>query len=116
MSTRPTGALAPIVFVDLDNPPQSIKLFMGQELVLYRAVSFGNQFLSNLNVPTSELTMSARMMAMGPPPVLPGQPANTDTIWYGHATARGNGKINYVLSPPAPGYCGTPVLIDYVVL
>lgn len=110
----PSGGLAPICFVDLDNPPKSIKLWMGQELVLYRVQLFGQPFLSNLNVPTSELTMSTKM-AMGPFPVLPGQPTGTDTLWYGHATARGAGKVGFMISPPAPGYCGTPQDFDYVV-
>lgn len=111
----PSGGLAPICFVDLDNPPKSIKLCMGQELVLYRVQLFGQQFLANLNVPTAELTMSPKMMTMGPPPVLPGQPAGTDTLWYGHATAVGAGKINFMISPPGPGYCATPRDFDYVV-
>jgi hypothetical protein len=113
-STTPT-----IVFVDLDNPPASVQLNVGDELALVRKTAAGAPFVSAVDVPASEFSMAANMHLMVPLALirLTGQPAHTYLVHHDIAQNSGAGQITFSMSPAnpnAPG--GTNQAISYSVI
>ena len=114
-SSSPTPA-SRILFVDLDNPPASINLFVGQEIALIRQEGLCGVSIDQLDVPTSDFALSAIMFTTAPMRPLAGQPAGTYVRYHGSAQQLGTGKITFVsgiLVPNAPP--GTPNSIDYTI-
>ena len=96
------------VFVDLDNPPASLQLNVGDELALVRTTAAGAPFISAVNVPTREFALAPNMFLMVPLALirLPGQPAQTVLVHHGVAQSSGSGLITFSKSPANPSQPG----------
>jgi hypothetical protein len=119
MTTSMPSTSPKIVFVDLDNPPPSIQLSIGDELAVVRTTAAGAPLLSAVDVPPSEFALAPNMFLMVPLALirLPGQPAHTYLVHHDIAQTVGKGQITFSMSPAnpsAPG--GTNHTVPYSVV
>jgi hypothetical protein len=116
--TKSQSAPHKTVFVDLDNPPASVQLNVGDDLVLVRTTASGAPFISAVNVPTREFALASNMFLMVPLALIrvPGQPAHTVLVHHGVAQAPGSGQITFAKTPANPTQPGgTNHAIPYTV-
>ena len=118
--TTPASPTRPnTVFVDLDNPPASIQLKVGDDLAVVRTTAAGAPLLSAVDVPTAEFGLAPNMFLMVPLAMirLPGQPGHTYLVHHGIAQQNGSGKITFSMSPNNPSSVGaTNHTIPYTVV
>jgi len=118
VTTSPSAPKA-TVFVDLDNPPASVQLNIGDELALVRTTAAGAPFISNVNVPANEFALAPNMFLMVPLALirLPGQPAHTVLVHHAIAQAAGKGDITFSKAPANPSQPGgTNHAVPYTVI
>jgi hypothetical protein len=116
MSTSSPAPSTQILFVDLDNPPASINLFLGQGIALIRQEGLCGAGIYQLDVPASDFVAAAVMFTTAPMQPLPGQPADTYVQYIGSAQNSGTGKITFVSGALVPNpTAGTSHSIDYTI-
>lgn len=123
MSTQPQQtsiqtATRAITFVDLDNPPASLNLNIGDEVAFIRHSAAALPTISNVDTPHSEFNLASTMFTMVPlvQVKLPGQPAQTVLFHHAVASQSGSGQISFLLTPPNQlGVAGTKAYLPYTV-
>lgn len=108
-----------ITFVDLDNPPASLTLKVGDEVAFIRHSAAALPTITDVDTPNGEFSLHGNMFLMVPlgQIKLPGQPASTVLIHHAVATTAGSGQVSYLLTPPnQPGSpAGTTAHLPYTV-